>query len=250
MHLCFRMKPILALLALPLFALAQSSDPPGLMTNQRVVQLVQSGVRTDELSRLIVAAPSVSFNLTPADTDRLLRAGVSEETIKTMSSRETGSAFTTSHARIVQPAKVEHGFHVTYNGGSVPAIRAGSALTLFIDDDQIRFFLHRNWYDGDPNETEVVTIPARAITEVAYGRDAHRRVGTAIAVSTFSFGLGALTVLSTSKKHYLGVTWANGEQRGGIAVQCGKGDYRGILEAIEGITGKKVVESASLSVKN
>ena len=79
---------ILFLFALPVCNLAQTSD---LMTNQRVIQLVQSGVHVDELSRMIRTAPAVSFDLNPADTDQLLRAGVSEETIKMMAARKNGS---------------------------------------------------------------------------------------------------------------------------------------------------------------
>ena len=45
-----------------------------------------------------------------------------------------------------------------------------------------------------------------------------RRVGTAVAVAVFSFGIGALTALSKSKKHFIGLTWANGDVKGGFAM--------------------------------
>jgi hypothetical protein len=35
--------------------------------------------------------------------------------------------------------------------------------------------------------------------------------------------------LTKSKKHFVGVTWANGDQKGGLAMQCDKNEYRGIL---------------------
>ena len=79
---------ILFLFTLPFCNLAQTSEP---MTNQRVIQLVQSGVQVDELSQMIRTAPAVSFDLNPADTDKLLRAGVSEEAIKMMAVRKNGS---------------------------------------------------------------------------------------------------------------------------------------------------------------
>jgi hypothetical protein len=56
--------------------------------------------------------------------------------------------------------------------------------------------------------------------------------------------------LSKSKKHYVGLTWADGDTRGGLAIQCDKNDYRGILAGLEGITGKKAVDSDSMTVKN
>jgi hypothetical protein len=88
------------------------------------------------------------------------------------------------------------------------------------------------------------------VTEISYGQDVHRRVGTAVAVGVFTLGVGALTALSKSKKHFVGMTWANGDQKGGLAMQCDKGDYRGILAGLEGITGKKAVNSENLTVKN
>jgi hypothetical protein len=33
-------------------------------------------------------------------------------------------------------------------------------------------------------------------------------------------------------------------------MQCDKSDYRGILVGIEGITGKKAIDSATMTVKN
>jgi len=96
----------------------------------------------------------------------------------------------------------------------------------------------------------VANIPASSITEVSYGQDVHRRVGTAVAVGVFTLGLGALTALSKSKKHFVGLTWADGDKKGGFAIQCDKNDYRGILAGLEGISGKKAVDSEAMTVKN
>jgi hypothetical protein len=56
--------------------------------------------------------------------------------------------------------------------------------------------------------------------------------------------------LTKSKKHFIGLTWVNGDQKGGFAMQCDKKDYRGVLTGLEGITGKKAVDSTALTVKN
>lgn len=66
----------------------------------------------------------------------------------------------------------------------------------------------------------------------------------------FTLGVGALMALTKSKKHFVGLTWADGEKKGGLAIQCDKDDYRGILTGMEGITGKKAVDSTTLTVKN
>lgn len=62
----------------------------GPLTDQRIMDLVKSGVTQSEIQRLIETAPSVDFLLTPAATDELAKAGVSDDTIKVMAARESG----------------------------------------------------------------------------------------------------------------------------------------------------------------
>ena len=135
----------------------------------------------------------------------------------------------------------ENGYKVAYDGGSVPDIKTGIRLKLYIDSNQIRLV---------KDKTNVVTVPSSAITEISYGQDVHRRVGAAIGIGVVTLGVGALMALTKSKKHFVGLTWANGDQKGGLAMQCDKNDYRGVLTGLEGITGKKAVDSAALTVKN
>jgi CxxC motif-containing protein (DUF1111 family) len=132
-------------------------------------------------------------------------------------------------------------YKVTYDGGSIPAVKTGTGLKMYIESNQVRLV---------KGSEDLLTIPASAITEISYGQDVHRRVGTAVAVGVFTLGLGALTALSKSKKHFVGLTWANGDQKGGFAMQCDKTEYRGILAGLEGITGKKAVDSTTMTVKN
>jgi len=135
----------------------------------------------------------------------------------------------------------ENSYKVKYDGGSLPDTKAGTDVKMYIDSNQVRLM---------KDSTVLATIPVSAITEITYGQDVHRRVGTAVAVGVFTLGAGALTALSKSKKHFVGLTWANGDQKGGLAMQCDKNDYRGILAGLEGITGKKAVNSESMTVKN
>ena len=87
--------------------------------------------------------------------------------------------------------------------------KAGTGLKMYIDANQVRFV---------KGKTELAKIPSSAITEISYGED-------------------------------VGLTWANGDQKGGLAVQCDEKDYQGVLAELEGITGKKAV-SESMTVKN
>ena len=135
----------------------------------------------------------------------------------------------------------DNGYKVTYDGGSVPDTKAGTGMKLFIESNQVRLVREK---------ADVITIPAASITEISYGQDVHRRVGAAIGLAVVSLGIGALMALTKSKKHYVGLTWADGDKKGGFAMQCDKNDYRGVLAGLEGITGKKAVDSDAMTVKN
>lgn len=135
----------------------------------------------------------------------------------------------------------DNGYKVNYDGGSLPEMKAGVGLNLIITGDHIAFI---------KDKTEVVNIPASAITEISYGQDVHRRVGAAIGLAVVSLGIGGLMALTKSKKHYVGLTWADGEKKGGLAIQCDKNNYRGVLAALEGVSGKKAVNSDTMTVKN
>jgi len=135
----------------------------------------------------------------------------------------------------------DSGYRVTYDGGSVPNIKAGNGLKLYIEETQLRIV---------KDKSDFLVIPAKSITEVSYGQDVHRRVGAAIGLAVVSFGIGALMALTKSKKHYVGLTWDDGGKKGGMAFQADKNEYRGVLAGLEGVTGKKAVNSDAMTVKN
>jgi hypothetical protein len=56
--------------------------------------------------------------------------------------------------------------------------------------------------------------------------------------------------LTKSKKHYIGLTWDDAGKKGGAAFQVDKGNYRGVLAGLEGVTGKKAINSDTMTVKN
>lgn len=135
----------------------------------------------------------------------------------------------------------ENSYKVKYDGGSVSDLKTGEDVKLVLDQDKLRFVK-----DGK----EIIVVPANSVTEISYGQDVHRRVGAAIGLAVVSFGVGALMALTKSKKHFVGLTWADGDKKGGLAMQCDKNEYRGILAALEGVTGKKAVNSDAMTVKN
>src|SRR5271155_2430418 len=84
---------------------------------------------------------------------------------------------------LVPAMAADNGYKVAYDGGSIPEVKTGAELRLFIEAKQIRF---RN------KKAELITIPSSSVTEISYGQDVHRRVGAAIGLAVVSFGIGAL----------------------------------------------------------
>jgi hypothetical protein len=138
-------------------------------------------------------------------------------------------------------ADATNGYKVTYDGGSLTDTKVGTGMMLVINGDHVKFL---------KDHAEIANIPASAITDISYGQDVHRRVGAAIGLAVVSLGIGGLMALTKSKKHFVGLTWADGDKKGGLAIQCDKNDYRGVLEALEGVSGKKATNSDTMTVKN
>ena len=68
-------------------------------------------------------------------------------------------------------AEHQWGHSVIYAGGSLPNVKGGESLKLYIDSRQV--WLYRK-------TGEIAAIPANAITEVSYGHEVHRRIGTGV----------------------------------------------------------------------
>lgn len=133
-------------------------------------------------------------------------------------------------------AEAQPGYSVTYSGGSLANVKGGEGLKLYIDSGRVRL---------GHKAQDVAVIPAHAITEVSYGQEVHRRIGTAAGLAVVSLGIGAIVAFSKSKKHYIGLTWADGNNSGGIVLQADKNEYRGLLAALEGVSGKVALDADS-----
>jgi AcrR family transcriptional regulator len=132
-------------------------------------------------------------------------------------------------------------YRVTCDGGSIGDLMPGTAARLYVDEGGVQFV------KGD---LSILKIPPSAITEISYGQDVHRRVDAAIGLAGVSREVGALMRLTKSKKHFVGLTWDHGGKKGGMAFQVDKNEYRGVLAGLEGITGKKAINSDAMAVKN
>jgi hypothetical protein len=132
-------------------------------------------------------------------------------------------------------------YKLKYDGGSIGNYKSGTGMKLYLNENRVRIV---------KDDGEVLNLPPSAITEISYGQDVHRRVGAAIGLAFISFGVGALMALTKSKKHFIGITWDDSGKKGGAAFQADKEEYRGVLAGLEGITGRKAVNSDAMTVKN
>jgi hypothetical protein len=87
-------------------------------------------------------------------------------------------------------AKDDGGYNVVYDGGSIPGLKAGAKLRVYIESNEIRI---------TENKTLITTLVPSTIQDISYGQDVHRRIGAAIGLAVISFGIGGLMALTKSK---------------------------------------------------
>ncbi len=79
---------LLGIVCIPAF----TQQAQGPLTDQRIVDLALAGVSQREIIRIVSSAPEVTFVLSPLQEQAMMNAGVTEDIIKAMAARESGSA--------------------------------------------------------------------------------------------------------------------------------------------------------------
>lgn len=83
-----------------------------------------------------------------------------------------------------------------------------------------------------------VVIPAKSVTGLSYGQEAHRRVGTMIALGILISPVALFGLMHKTRLHYIGIEYGTAEgKKAGLLLQGDKNNYRAILTALEGSTG-------------
>jgi hypothetical protein len=127
---------------------------------------------------------------------------------------------------------------VRYNGGSIPSKVDpkdwGNKLTITPDTVVLEL-------KGEKKEFEKLEIPSKSITSLSYGQEAHRRVGTMIALAVLVAPIALFGLLHKTRLHYIGVQYTTPEgKNGGILLQGDKDNYRAILVALQGVANVPV----------
>jgi hypothetical protein len=125
-------------------------------------------------------------------------------------------------------------FNVRYNGGSVDSKVNPKDWDnhLTITSDTITLALK----DG-----QRVDIPAKSVTSLSYGQEAHRRVGTMVALAVLVAPVALFGLFHKTRLHYIGIQYSTPDGKAaGVLLQGDKDDYRAILVALQGVTGVPV----------
>lgn len=123
---------------------------------------------------------------------------------------------------------------VRYNGGSVDSKVDPKEWknTLTVTSDLIILSLK----DGKKLE-----IPPKSVTSLSYGQEAHRRVGTMIALAILVAPVALFGLFHKTRLHYIGIQYTDSANKSaGILLQGDKDNYRAILVALQGVTGVPV----------
>jgi hypothetical protein len=123
---------------------------------------------------------------------------------------------------------------IRYNGGSVDSKVDPKDWhnQLTVTPDMITLALQ----DGKRLE-----IPPKTFTSLSYGQEAHRRVGTMIALAILISPVALFGLLHKTRLHFIGIQYTLPDNRtGGILLQGDKDNYRAILVALQGVTGAPV----------
>jgi len=123
---------------------------------------------------------------------------------------------------------------VRYNGGSVDSKVDPKEWknTLTVTSDAITLALK----DG-----KSVVIPPKSVTALSYRQEAHRRVGTMIALAILVAPVALFGLLHKTRLHYIGIQYNDATNKSaGILLQGDKDNYRAILVALQGVTNVPV----------
>jgi hypothetical protein len=123
---------------------------------------------------------------------------------------------------------------VRYNGGTI-ATKVNPKdwdNQLTVTPDLITFKLK----DG-----QKVDIPPKSVTALSYGQEAHRRVGTMIALAVLVAPVALFGLFHKTRLHFIGVEYNTPDgKKGGILMQGDKDNYRAMLVALQSVSGVPV----------
>lgn len=123
---------------------------------------------------------------------------------------------------------------VRYNGGSV-------ASKVDPKDWNNKLTVTPDAITLETKDNVKVEIPPKSVTSLSYGQEAHRRVGTMVALAILVAPVALFGLFHKTRLHYIGIQYNTPDgKNAGILLQGDKDNYRAILVALQGVSGAPV----------
>src|SRR4029079_10227290 len=85
----------------------------------------------------------------------------------------------------------------------------------------------------------------KRVVGLSYGQEAHRRVGTMIALGILFAPLALFGLFHKTRLHYVGIEFTTeDDKKAGLLLQAHKDNYRAVLVALRGATGAPISVAA------
>jgi hypothetical protein len=123
---------------------------------------------------------------------------------------------------------------VRYNGGTVSTKTKPDDWrnTLTVTSDLITSKLK----DG-----QTIQIAPKSVSSLSYGQEAHRRVGTMVALAILISPVALVGLLHKTRLHFIGLQYTGeGDKKAGLLIQGDKDNYRAMIVALQSVTGQPV----------
>ncbi len=123
---------------------------------------------------------------------------------------------------------------VRYNGGTVQTKVDpkdwGNRLTVTAEEIRL-----------DLKDGQAVVLDPKSVHGLSYGQEAHRRVGTMVALGILFAPLILFGLFHKTRLHFVGVEYTTADGKpAGLLIQAHKNNYRAVLMALRGATGAPV----------
>lgn len=123
---------------------------------------------------------------------------------------------------------------IRYNGGTV-------ATTVSPKDWDNRLTVTADLIKLELKDGQAVEIDPESVSGLSYGQEAHRRVGTMIALGILVAPLALFGLFHKTRLHFVGVEYTTAEGKpAGLLIQAHKNNYRAVLMALRGATGAPI----------
>ncbi len=123
---------------------------------------------------------------------------------------------------------------VRYNGGTV-------ASKVKPDDWRNKLTITSTAITLSLRDKQTETIDPKRVTSLSYGQEAHRRVGTMIALAILVAPVALFGLFAKTRLHFIGIQYTTETGKmAGVLLQGDKDNYRAILVALQSVSGVPV----------